>query len=155
MTEGGQASAWRYGYDEQGRLRTVVVPVPVCTPDGPCHDNASRLTYEPSGRVITYERDAGHPGRFEFDEAGRLTSAALGVTYTYRYDDRGRVIEIESSSEIGPLERLAYEGRCPAAAVQRFMPDTDPLGLVHEPPLPDAWPAWASPSDAMPGEPRP
>ncbi|MBZ5715890.1 hypothetical protein [Nannocystis pusilla] len=140
VTAGAGPATWRYGHDDEGRLASVEVPVEVCVPGSPCHASRCRFTYERGGRLRTYVCDAGHPGRFEHDQAGRLVSATRGVENSYHYDDQGRLVAIERSSEPGAMERLTYQGRCPASLVRRFASGVDPMALVDEPPRPELWP---------------
>lgn len=135
LTAGTAVREWRYAY-VSGRLVEV---------DGPRTDVDDRTVYayDAQGNLSAITDPSGETTRFtDYDAAGRLLSLEdpVGLVMTYRYDARGRLIELTRGAETMRWQRNAYGAvtqiELPGDVVWNFVYDdahrlieiTDPQG---------------------------
>jgi RHS repeat-associated protein len=98
-----------YIHDAEGRLLTIV--------DG--NDEQLSVSYDDWGNPSALTERNGAVTVQEWDDRSRPVRRVLptGVTYTFAYDDAGRLVEVEASS--GAVTRYSYGGdeRIPAEVV--------------------------------------
>ncbi|WP_129309297.1 DUF6531 domain-containing protein [Streptomyces sp. L2] len=114
------SKATAYGYDKAGNLTSVALPTTTARNETRTYDEAGRLasmttptlsntyTYDENNRLIADKHGSGHPTRYAYDGAGRMTrtctdtsttsclTGTAGATYTY--DKVGNLKTAASSS---------------------------------------------------------